>query len=305
MPATMLPPFLVVSVGALWGLYWAPLRQLEALIGAGPWVTFAAVATGCLCLAPFGWKGRHRLAVSNNRALLSIALGGASFVLYSNGLLYGRVAVVILLFYLTPIWSTLIVRFWLRWPVSRWRYCAIVAGLAGIGLVLRSDHSLMPLPQSLGDWLGLSSGILWSVASTGIHVHARTKAAETNFIFCAGGTAMALFLALLLGHAPQQQGLDLALPALGWTLLLGGGWWAASLSGFMWATRQMEPARIGILLMSEVLVGAGTSVLFAGEPFDGFMALGGLLVIAAGLLETAPRRRIPLTRYAFLRHTRR
>jgi len=305
MPAAMLPPFLVVSVGALWGLYWAPLRELEALAGAGPWVTFAAVATGCICLAPFGWRGRRRLAISNNRALLSIALGGASFVLYSNGLLYGRVAVVILLFYLTPIWSTLIVRFWLGWPVTRWRFGAIASGLVGIGLVLRSGQAGLPLPQSVGEWLGLLSGVLWSVASTGIHVHARTRAAETNFVFCAGGAAMALLLGLLLGRLPLQLGPALTLPAFGWTVLLGGGWWAASLSGFMWATRQMEPARIGILLMSEVIVGAATSVLFAGEPFDGLMALGGVLVIAAGLLEAAPRRRLGLTRYAFLRHERR
>ena len=290
----LLPSITVVSVGALWGVYWAPLRQLETIIDAGPWVTFAVVATGCLCLIPFGWLGRQRLKSSNNRALLSIALGGASFVLYSNGLLYGRVAVVILLFYLTPIWSTLLVRFRLGWPVSRMRYAALVCGLAGITLVLRPDQGILPFPRSLGEWLGLLSGILWSLASTGIHVHSRTRAAETNFVFCAGATLMAAVLALLLGKFDLQYPGNAEFSALGWTLLIGAGWWAASLSAFMWATQKMEPARVGILLMSEVIVGTATAIVFAKEPFNMLTGLGAMMVITAGILETLPWRSLRL-----------
>ena len=286
--SAMLPAIIVVSVGALWGVYWAPLRQLEAILRAGPWITFAAVATGCLLLSPFGWWGRQRLKAANNRALLSIALGGASFVLYSNGLLYGRVAVVILLFYLTPVWSTLIVRFGLGWSVSWWRYAAIVSGLLGISLVLGANHYSLPLPQAMGEWLGLLSGLLWSLASTGIHVYSCTRAGETNFVFCAGATVMAGILVLLLGQMPFQNSAGLPLSALGWLFLLGGCWWAASLSAFMWATQKMEPARIGILLMSEVIVGTATAIVFAGEAFNTFMGLGAVLVILAGILETMP-----------------
>ncbi len=276
----------------MWGVYWVPLRQLDAVAAAGPWATLAVVLAGCLVLTPFGWAGRARLQAANNRALLSVALGGASFVLYSNGLLYGQVAVVILLFYLTPIWSTLIARFWLRWPVSWWRYAAIGLGLAGIALVLRGDHGGLPLPRTLGDWLGLASGLLWAVAATGIHVHVRTRPAETNFVFCAGAAAMALLLALLLGDEPEPRVAGgQYTTALLWTVLIGGVWWAASLTAFMWASREMEPPRVGILLMSEVIVGAVSAALFAGEPFGVTMTVGAMLVVGAGVLETMPDRR--------------
>lgn len=279
------PGFLVVAIGSLWGLYWAPLRQLEGLVAAGPWATLAVVLTGCLCLTPFAWIGRARLLASNNRALGSIALGGGSFVLYSNGLLYGQVAVVILFFYLTPVWSTLILRFWLGWPVSGWRYLSIVAGLLGIALVLQSSHTGLPLPKTLGDLFGLASGLLWSVASTGMYVHSRTRAAETTFVFCAGGTVMAFLLVLGLGSPLPEIAREHYGAALGWTLLIGVFWWAISLSGFMWATRHLEPARVGILLMSEVVVGAASAALFTEEPFTLYMILGAMLVITAGSLE--------------------
>jgi drug/metabolite transporter (DMT)-like permease len=283
---TAFPSFLVVVVGALWGIYWVPLRSLESLVPVGPWLTFAVVLVGCLCLAPLAWKGRQQLVASKTRALLSTALGGASFVLYSNGLIYGHVAVVILLFYLTPVWSTLIARFWLGLPASPWRYLAIVLGLIGIGLVLSGTHPGLPVPRTLGDFLGLASGILWSIAATGINAHSRTRAAETNFIFCAGGVIMALALALALNQPVPDISAGTIPAAVGWVLLIGGLWWAFSLTGFMWAATRIEPARIGILLMSEVIVGAISAALFAGEPFSRLMALGGALVVAAAMIET-------------------
>lgn len=286
----------VVAIGALWGLYWMPLRQLEATLPAGPWLTLGALVLACLVLAPAAWRGRYRLRAARNRALASLALGGASFALYSDGLLYGHVAVVILMFYLTPIWSTLIARFWLGWRVSWWRYAAIACGLVGIALVLRGSHGGLPLPHGLGDWLGLASGLLWAIASTGIHVHSRTRPGETNFVFCLGGAAMALLLALVLGSGelPAVEPVAWA-RALAWTLLIGGFWWALSLTAFMWATQALEPARVGILLMSEVVVGAISAAVLAEEPFGPLMAAGAVLVIVAGVLETVPLR--PRRRY--------
>ncbi|MEF8823376.1 MAG: DMT family transporter [Desulfohalobiaceae bacterium] len=288
------PGLLVVCAGAMWGLYWVPLRRVQDVVQAGPWITFIAVLIGSLILLPWGWRGRRRLREAGTRSLLSLALGGASFVLYSDGLLYGKVAVVILLFYLTPIWSTLIQRFWLQRSVSGWRYAAIVFGLIGIGLVLHGSHGSIPLPRTLGDGLGLVSGILWAVASTGIYEHGNSGPAESNFCFCAGGAVAGFAVALALGWGTVSwPGAGNMAEGWLWMLFLGGLWWAASLSGFMWAAQRLEPPRIGILLMSEVIVGSVSAALFAQEPFGGLMGLGGaILVVAASLLETVPRSRV-------------
>ncbi len=279
----------VVAVGTLWGIYWLPLRQLDAIATAGSWATLAVTVIAALALAPFAWARRGALRRSSPMAIASAVLGGASFVLYSNGLLYGQVAVVILLFYLTPIWSTLIARFWLGWPVLWWRYAALALGLGGIALVLRGSGADLPLPQRLGDWLGLASGIGWSVASTGMHLHSRTAPAETNFVFCSGAVAAALALALVLGWDELPAIEPAAYAATGgWILLIGLGWWALSLTAFMYAAQVLEPARVGILLMSEVIVGAVSAALLAAEPFGPLMAAGTVLVIAAGILEALP-----------------
>ncbi|SDF45914.1 EamA domain-containing membrane protein RarD [Limimonas halophila] len=273
-------------VPALWGIYWVPLRALEAVAAAGPWATFVAVAVGALAMAPFAWVGRRRIRASNPWALVSIGIGGVSFILYSNGLLYGHVAVVILLFYLTPVWSVIIARLWLGWPASWWRYAAIGLGLGGIALVLRGSHGGLPLPTTLGDWFGLASGIMWSISSTGLRTQVATNGVETNFIFCLGGAVAALVLALGLGGSPPPLPDDAALEALAWIAALGVGWWGVSLAVFMWVARLMEPTRLGILMMTEAIVGTLSAAIFTAEPFGWIMAVGAALVVLAAYLET-------------------
>ena len=66
----------------------------------------------------------------------SIALGGAAFALYSIGFLYGKVAIVVLLWFFSPVWSVLIAKFVLRWRVPTLRLIAIGVGLAGLFIML-------------------------------------------------------------------------------------------------------------------------------------------------------------------------
>ena len=47
----------------------------------------------------------------------------------------------------------------------------------------------------------------------------------------------------------------------------------------------LPPARIGVLLMSEVVVGAISAALLSGEAFGAREALGTLLIVAAALFE--------------------
>ena len=94
---------IVVGFGMLWGFYWLPLRQIDALGLTGPWGTVAIMVVAVVVLAPWGWRGRRALCASHPLAIASLVLGGCSLMFYSLGLLYGRVAIIVILFYLTPI----------------------------------------------------------------------------------------------------------------------------------------------------------------------------------------------------------
>lgn len=285
---TWLATLIVVATGVLWGFYWLPVRRIAAIALPGAWGTLAIVAAAAVLLAPGALRRRRQLAAADRVALASLALGGAAFVLYSVGFVYGRVAVIILLFFLTPVWSTLIGRFIMGWPTPRLRRAAILCGIAGLAVMLGGDGDL-PVPRGTGEWLALASGLLWSLATTGIRSRSTIGPVAAAFVFALGACATALILAPLLEPWPRLALADVG-PLLGWATAAGGLWWGLSMLGLMWATARLEPARVGILLMTEVLVGAASAAWLAGERLGPLEILGGTLVLCAGILEVWPAR---------------
>jgi drug/metabolite transporter (DMT)-like permease len=77
----------------------------------------------------------------------------------------------------------------------------------------------------------------------------------------------------------------------GWVIFTGALWWALSIVGLLWATTKLEPARVGILMISEVLVSVASAALIAGEVLSPTELMGGTLVLVAGVLEFLPERK--------------
>lgn len=281
---------IVVFTGALWGLYWLPVRSLAEEGLAGAWGTVAITLAAAILLSPPAIVRRRLILRSDRVALASIAVGGSAFALYSIGFVYGRVAIVILLYFLTPVWSVLIGRYVLGWRTSRLRVLAILVGLAGLAVMLSADGNL-PLPRGAGEWMALSAGVLWSVATTGMRVKSNLEPICAAFVFALGASATGLMLAPILEPWPLgAHGGNLA-RSLGLAFVTGGIWWGLSIASLMWATVRLEPARVGILLMTEVGVGAGSAAMLAAEHLDLVEICGGLLVLCAGVLEVWPSRR--------------
>jgi drug/metabolite transporter (DMT)-like permease len=288
--STRLATAIVLGTGAFWGFYWIPVRALAGLGLTGAWGTFAITVAAVLLLAPHAAVRWRALRHADPVALASVALGGAAFALYSIGFVYGRVAIVILLYFLTPVWSTLIGRWLMGWRTPFLRSLAIAVGLSGLVVMLGANGDA-PLPRSAGEWMALLAGLLWSAATTGIRVRSSVAPLESAFVFAVGAAVAALLLALLLALPPGAAAPLRLGPALGIAFVAGGLWWAVSVSSLMWATVRLEPARVGILLMAEVLVGAASAALLASERLHPLEIAGGALVLLAGLLEVWPTRR--------------
>lgn len=287
---TLLATAIVFGTGALWGLYWLPVRSLTAMGLPGAWGTVAITVTAVVILSPLAITRRRKLVQSNLVAIASIALGGAAFALYSVGLVYGRVAIIILLYFLTPVWSTLIARYFMGWQTPPLRILAIAVGLAGLAMMLSADGEL-PVPRGTGEWMALIAGVLWSFATTGIRVRSDLQPFEAAFIFALGATVATLILAPVLEPWPNGFHPENIAGTIGLAFATGGLWWGLSIASLMWATVRLEPVRVGVLLMTEVLVGAASAAMLANEHLDRLEIIGGALVLSAGVLEVWPSRR--------------
>ncbi|MCF3973316.1 DMT family transporter [Paracoccus salsus] len=287
--AAILATAIVFATGAFWGFYWLPVRALTELGLMGAWGTVAITGSAVALLLPVAVRSWRAIRNAGSVALISIALGGAAFALYSVAFVYGRVAIIILLYFLTPVWSTLIGRYVMGWKTPRMRLVAIGVGLVGLTVMLSADGTA-PIPRSTGEWMALLAGLVWSIATTGIRAKSALGLAEAAFVFSAGALVISCMLAPVLAPLPSGETLGSLGRLISVALAAGGIWWALSMVSLMWATIRLEPARVGILLMSEVLVGAISAAILADERLHTIEITGGFLVLLAGVLEVWPIR---------------
>lgn len=271
----------VALVGAAWGIYWLPLRQLQEAGFGGEWAT-ASIFVACLPVAaPLVFIARRELR-AHWRPLVWLAFGnGAAFSLYSNAYAHTSVFNVIFLFYLSPIWSVLIARFWLSERVSFTRMGCVAIGLTGLVAMLSADGG-WPIPRNSGDWMALTCGLVWAVTAIAIRRNEQIGAAANAAAFFLGGIGPALLLALLSGAVEMP---DRAALVAGWPWLLGIGWlgWVPTQILLFWGVKRISPVRTGILLMTELITGALTATWLSGDPLSWQQALGGMLILAAGI----------------------
>lgn len=286
MGKSVLASGVVLFTGVIWGVYWVPVRAIAGLGLDGAWGTGAITLAAALFLLPFVLADKTALRGKDRVGIASVALGGAAFALYSIGFLYGKVALVVLLWFFSPVWSVLIARFLMRAQVPRLRLIAIAVGLAGLFIMLGGDGGV-PVPGDPGEWMAFVGGLIWAFATAGMRQRSDLAPLPSAFLFALGATVLSLLTAPLLEPLPIIAANDLPAVALN-VLLTGGFWWVLSIAALMWAAVRLDPARVGILLMTEVVFGAATAAIFAGENLSTSEVVGGALVILCGLLEVWP-----------------
>lgn len=274
--------------GVVWGLFWIPLRTLGDTGITGAWASVMLFFWPFVLLLPLAaWRWR-RIMRGGARLQVTGLITATSLVLYADALIYTEVIRAMLLFYLTPVWSTLLARIILKEPITPARWVAIGLGFAGIVVIFGVDTGI-PWPRNLGDWMGLASGMVWAVAAVRMRGDSENHAVEFTTIQFGWATLLALGIAFLpIAGADPLPELERVAGVLPWLLpvvllVVIPGTFAA-----MWGTALLSPGIVGLLFMTEISVGAVTAALWAGEPFGAREIIGVLLISGAGLAESLP-----------------
>jgi drug/metabolite transporter (DMT)-like permease len=196
----LLPSLGIVLGGVLWGLFWLPVRTLGGMGLQGAWPA-AAIFGGCLCLLlpvlPFRW----RQLAHNWRALAPDGLfTGAALALYSISLMMTEVVRSLLLFYLTPVWSTALGLMLLGERLTFGRFAALALGGAGLVVVLGGGEGI-PWPRNLGDWFALAAGMARAYGSLRLNRMGTVAVPEKILTFTLGSLVV-IFKVIAVGGAP-------------------------------------------------------------------------------------------------------
>jgi len=286
MPSIPLQRTLAISslfyAASLWGLVWYPYRLLSEAGVGGLASGFFSYLTPLLLL---GWLQARTLRMARGYwpwlAALGLAAGWTNLA-YVLAVLQGEVMRVLLLFYLSPLWTVLFARFLLHEKLNRAGW-AVMALAAGGALVMLWQPGKWPLPANGAEWLALSAGVMFA-ASNVISRHLEGVAEGAKVVVVWAGVA-ALTLAGLAFKPVELDFMADAAPST-WLLLAGVGLLIGSMTYAVQYGLARVPANQAIVIFLFELVVAAIAAYFLSNERMGVQEwLGAVMIVTASLFS--------------------
>ncbi len=290
------PSLAAASGGAIWGLYWLPIRQLEESGVSPAWATLMAFGViGVVSGGLFAVRWTRVRQVQWGVVVTGIISGG-SMVTYATAFVLTDVVKAILLLYLMPVWTTFLGKLILNEKITTRRIFAVALGLAGLFVILEVADGI-PRPSNAGDWLALLSGFLWAWATIRIRQDTNYTALEqVGGFYIGGGLASAVAVALPIGMFGSMPATEVLIGAAPWLAIFTAVYLPFVFLIF-WSSQRLSPTRVGLLLMTEVIFGVVSAALLAGEVFGWRQSVGVVLITGAALVEVTGKVEIAGSRH--------
>ena len=269
-----------------WGIIWYPYRIMS---DAGVSGIVSSFYTYCIAIILGGilfakhWHGIFSLPKS---AIWLSIIAGWTNLSYVLAVIDGEVMRVMLLFYLSPLWTLLLARFWLKESITKSGLFSILIAMIGAYIMLAnpfdSAANHLPIPQNNAEWLALSAGIGFSFTNVISRKSTHLSLAAKSMVIWVGVAGMSVLLSPFLKDAfPSPQSFTLSnwlIMALIAILIM-----AATLF-VQYGVTKMTALRASVLFLFELVVAAIAAYYLANEAMLLNEWIGGVLIIAAGLL---------------------
>ena len=276
---------IIVVSSCAWGLYWLPLRSIEQSGIVGSWSIVLVNACPLIILVPLIFFNLDKLKKYPKPILFAGIMIGAAFTFYANGLVQTSVIRATLLFYLSPIWSTIIGIIWLNERLTIARVISIIVALIGLILLLYDFRNQETAMLNFGDFSSILSGLFWALGASILKKWSKLPIIPLTAIVYFSTTSLSILLAIIVYKAP--------IPSLA---LIGENFSTA----FIWSvivllpsfciifriSQILFPGRVGILMMSEVAVAViSAKILLPEEQMVILQWIGASAILLAGVVE--------------------
>jgi len=272
----------LVYAAVLWGLVWYPYRLLDE---AGVGGIASAFCSYALPLLLMGWLHGRALHDARGKWAWLSALGlsaGWTNMAYVLAVLDGEVVRVLLLFYLSPLWTVLFARFLLHEKLNRAGW-AVMALAAGGALTMLWQPGDWPLPANRAEWLALSAGVMFAASNViSRHLDGVTQGAKAVTVWA--GAAMLTAIGLVLN--PAELDFMTQAETTTWALLIGVGLLVGSMTYAVQYGLARVPANQAIVIFLSELVVAAIAAYFLSDERMGVQEwVGAIMIITASLFS--------------------
>ncbi len=277
--------FALLIAAGMWGLFWIPQRALEAGGLTGGWATISQMVIPFVMLLPISlWRLYKGQSFGLEYPLIGLLFGGG-IACYANSFLLTDVVRALILFYITPVWTTIFEIVFLRQIPRFYRYITLVLALSGVWIVF-GQEGVIPLPQNSGDWIALLGGILIAASAVRMEIKKPEGIYPILFSFFFYGGLFTLiqsyFLSDYLGDAPSIESWVAMMP---WLILIAILFHIPTNIVILGAPSRIGAGIVCIIILFEIVVGTLSAAVLTDELIGWREILGSSFIIFAGLTE--------------------
>jgi len=262
---------------SMWGLIWYPLRLLDEAGMSGIWSSLIMYLAAAIIAVPVVSK-RYDELLTHKGALLGLALAaGVTNVAFVVALIEGEIMRVMLLFYLSPLWTVLLGRWWLGEKLSLKAVMLFSVAMLGSLVMLWNPELGFPWPHGLADALALIAGIAFSINNVLARKLSNLAMGIKTGVIWWGVVSVSL-LVILVQQSPVPE-ITATVWASAWLL----GWLGIVLMtvAVLYGVAMMPVYRSSVIMLFELIVAAVAAWLLTDEAMTAQEWLGGGLILLA------------------------
>ena len=288
-------PNLTVVISCLfWGTFWIPLRLIDKSNNGSVWPIFIGfLLLSLILIKPLLRSFKAVFIQKNYYFFVGCFFAALGISLYSESLLRGEIAKVVVLFYLCPIWGTIFAKIILNQALTLKRICSILIGIIGLEIIIGVEEGIF-FPSTVVEWIAVLAGLTWAMSTTIFHLADTSKDIDKTSLT----SFLIPFLFLLLCLIPGGRNIELAdnlfliHPIHTWIILFTVVWLLPSILLIYSSIEILDPGRINILLALEVVVGFISAGILTNEVITHREYIGAILVISACFVDVFTLKKI-------------
>ena len=263
-----------------WGVIWYPYRIMQEA-GVSGVVSSLYTYVIALLIAALIFHKHWRDTFKQPKSIVWLALvAGWTNLSYVLAIIDGEVMRVMLLFYLSPLWTLILAHFWLKERTNWQGVVIIVLSLIGAFTMFWQTDAL-PLPNNNAEWLALSSGMGFALTNV-ITRHSTQLSIPAKSIAVWVGVALISLLFMKIQGQSFPESSVMHLTQWGLMVLIALLLMAATFL-VQFGITHVPVTKASVLFMFELVVAAVASYYLTDETLSLREWLGGSLIVMAAL----------------------
>ena len=278
-----LPIFSLLFGAFVWGIIWYPYRLMANAGVSGIYSSFYVFILTIAIALPYFFIAKKKVPIWSKDFWLLALVAGYTNISYVLAVIDGEVVRVMLLFYISPVWTIFLAHFMLNEDTQKRHYIAVFISLIGAFIMFWEPGYLIHL-DSRSDWLALSSGLGFAITNVMTRKHAHMTVNQKALAIWLGVIVVAMICIMF--DKNTMPTLDFFRPVDAAIMM------AIALSLFLstllvqFGVTQIKAVEASSFFLFEIVIAAISSYFLVGESIALKEWLGGILIIAGVILST-------------------